>query len=417
MTSSVDRDSYDAIVVGAGPAGCAAALTLHRAGKHVVVVDKATFPRDKICGDGLTALALRLLDQLGLDPDSVETWRRVETCRVAGPDGRSHTFPLPSGQGQFAAISRRIDLDAALVRHCVAQGVEIREGNGVVDAAPDTEALVLTLDDGTVLRGSTVIAADGMWSPVRKLLGTPTPIYRGEFHAARQYFTNVGDAANDDLWVWFDEDLLPGYIWSFPLGNGRANVGFGVLRAGRDGELRRGKELGGLWADVIERPHVRAVLGPDAQPEGPHRTWPIPARVDNVELSNGRVLFVGDAAAATDLLTGEGIGQALLSGIEAARAVAAGGTTVEIAGRYETALRSHLVSDHKMSALLSKILATPSGARFALWAVDRNGWTRRNFARWLFEDYPRALVVTPRRWQRGMFSRPGAFQSPTPQDL
>ncbi len=383
----------------------------------MVVVDKATFPRDKICGDGLTTLALRLLDQLGLDPESVATWRRVETCRVAGPDGRPHEFPLPHGQGQFAAISRRIDLDAALVRHCVEQGVEIREGNGVADAQQGAESVAVTLDDGTVLTGSMVIAADGMWSPMRKLLGTPTPGYRGEFHAARQYFANVGAAANDDLWIWFDEDLLPGYIWSFPLGDGRANVGFGVLRTQRDGKHRKGKELANLWADIIDRPHIRAVLGPDAQPESPYRAWPIPARVDEVELSNGRVLFVGDAAAATDLLTGEGIGQALLSGVEAAEAIAAGGRATEIAARYEASLRAHLVSDHKMSALLSKILATPRGARFALWAVDRNAWPRRNFARWLFEDYPRALVVTPRRWNRGMFSQPGAYQSPTRQDL
>ena len=77
------------------------------------------------------------------------------------------------------------------------------------------------------------IGADGMWSPLRKALGASEPGYLGEWHAFRQYFTNVSDAAATQLWVWFDADLLPGYAWSFPLADGRANVGFGIAGAGR----------------------------------------------------------------------------------------------------------------------------------------------------------------------------------------
>ncbi len=166
-----------------------------------------------------------------------------------------------------------------------------------------------------------------MWSPLRKTL---LPVdadgvgYLGEWHAFRQYFHSVGPRAAEGLWVWFDDDLLPGYAWSFPLGSGRANVGFGILR--QPGEPTR--SMKSQWTDLLRRPHITEVLGPDATPESAHKAWPIPARVDQTALhgGDGRVLFVGDAARATDPMTGEGIGQALETGILAADAIVAAGS-------------------------------------------------------------------------------------------
>jgi len=122
-------------------------------------------------------------------------------------------------------------------------------------------------------------------------------------------------------------------------------------------------------------------------------------------------LFLGDAAAATDPMTGEGIGQALLSGMEAARAILAGGTVSEIAHRYERSVATELVADHKMARALANVLANSRGCELAIGASGLTGWTKRNFARWLFEDYPRAMVLTPRRWHRRMFTGDGAYQS------
>ena len=403
----------DVAVVGAGPAGTATAIELARAGRDVLLLDKARFPRDKICGDGLTAGALRILEDLGLDPAAVVSWQPVHDVVVSSPSGREVTFPLPRGAGRYAVVARRADLDAALVDLARRAGARVLEGAGVTGAEPREDRVVLEVDGIGPVHARYVVGADGMWSPLRKHLGVAAPGYRGEWHAFRQYFTDVGPRAAEELFVWFEPDLLPGYAWSFPLPGGRANVGFGIQRDG--GKVARVQDMKDLWPDLLQRPHIRAVLGPDARPESPHRAWPIPARIDDVRLTVGRTLFVGDAAAATDPMTGEGIGQALRTGQLAARAIEAGGLDAgAVAARYEALVRDALLADHRMSMLLIRALRHRKGARAAVRVAGATAWTRRNFARWLFEDYPRAILLTPRRWRRGMLTGPGAYQAHGP---
>ena len=398
----------DVVVIGAGPAGAAAAIVLARAGKRVTVVDKATFPRDKCCGDGLTTLALRELDELGLDPASVPNWCTVEAAWLRSPSGREVCVPLPTGQGIYAATTPRIELDAALVDLVGAAGADVVEGRSVTGLHLTSTGVTVEIDDHDPILASYVVAADGMWSPTRKLLGLAEAGYLGEWHAFRQYACNVTGPAADRLYVWFEPDLLPGYAWSFPLPGGRANIGFGVLRrAGHSG-----KEMKQLWEGLARRPHIAAALGPGVELEGRHTAWPIPAAVDTAVLSHGRVLFVGDAARATDTMTGEGIGQALLTGRLAAEAIVAAtpGRVDEVERHYRNAVRHHLRADHRMSAVLSRALAHRRGARGAIRVVGVSAWTRRNFARWMFEDEPRAIALTPSRWHRRFLRRPGAFR-------
>ncbi len=398
----------DVLVVGAGPAGIAAATHLHAAGREVLVVDKSVFPRDKCCGDGLTTLALRELEALGLDPGTVADWRDVRSAWLRSPHGLEIEVPLPD-TGRYAAVAPRLALDLALVETARARGVEVRDGCGFrsLDTS-DPEIAVAEVDVVGTVRSRYVVAADGMWSPVRKSVGATIEGYRGEWHAFRQYARNVSGPAADRLLVWFEPDLLPGYAWSFPLPGGRVNIGFGVLRDGG----RRVQDMASLWRDLVRRPHVAAALGPDAELEGRHTAWPIPARIDDIPLTVGRVLFVGDAAAATDVMTGEGIGQALLTGRLAAEAIGMGGALQPAltADRYEAAVEHELVADHRMSKRLGRVLAHPAGAESALRVVAHSGaWGRRNFARWMFEDEPRAIVLTPSRWHRGFLARPGAY--------
>ncbi|MEA2715842.1 MAG: hypothetical protein QOI99_159, partial [Actinomycetota bacterium] len=127
-------DVVDVAVVGGGPAGAAAAIVLARAGRDVVLVDKATFPRDKCCGDGLTAAALRELEWLGLRPESVPDWQVVDQAWVRGPTGRTVRFPLPEGRGQYAACAPRAQLDAALLDVARAAGVKVHDGHALTGA-------------------------------------------------------------------------------------------------------------------------------------------------------------------------------------------------------------------------------------------------------------------------------------------
>ncbi len=401
--------------MGGGPAGTAAAIVLARTGREVLLVDKATFPRDKCCGDGLTALALRELEHLGLDPTTIGSWNVVRDVAVRSPSGTERRYSLPNGPGFHAAVVPRIDLDAAMLDLARTAGVRVEQGCTATSAEMTPDSIEVAMnkaladndqtDDASEyhIQASNLIAADGMWSPVRKSLGLAVDQYLGEWHAFRQYYSNINGRAAEELTVWFEPDLLPGYAWSFPLRDGRANVGFGIRRGGRHtvGGMKR------LWLDLLDRPHIQQALGPDAVAEAPHKAWPIPARIGRIPLVGPRTMFVGDAAAVTDPLTGEGIGQALATGRLAAESVLDhDNPTVH----YAEAVRREFVADDRMSRALIPLLARPWVTRGVLRLTGATPWTRRNFARWMFEDYPRALFVTPGRWKRRMFTGPGAYR-------
>lgn len=409
--------SVDVVVVGAGPAGVAASIELARAGREVLLADKATFPRDKCCGDGLTAAALRHLEELGLDPGALPSWQPVDDVVLHDPTGRALRLPLPRGRGTYAAVVPRLELDVALVDRARAAGVKVADGHPCTGAEPGPDRITLELGGLGRVAARYAIGADGMWSPLRKHLGAseparPDPQGRpgrlGEWHAFRQYFSSVGPDATSALHVWFEPDLLPGYVWSFPLPGRRANVGFGIER----GRLPT-RAMKALWPELLARPHIRSVLGPEAVPEGSHRAWPIPSRLHDIGLAaaGGRALFVGDAAAACDPLTGEGIAQALLTGALAARAVVEAGPfdAAGAAANYERAVRRELLADMAVSRAMAAPLRHRRGVRVGLRIAGATGWTRRHFARWLFEDYPRAILGTPWRWPDHSLVGDGAF--------
>lgn len=394
--------TVEVAIIGAGPAGSTAATLLARAGVEVAVFDKSVFPRDKCCGDGLTALALRELEHLGLSPDNVASWKPINQFIVRSPSGREQCYPLPDGAGHHAVVARRFELDAALVDLARSAGAAIHESDALVGAAVHGHGVRLSLAASGDVIANHVIGADGMWSPLRRFMGLSVDGYRGEWHAFRQYFTGVGPRAASELAVWFEPDMLPGYAWSFPLADGSANVGFGIQR-GRKVSVQQMKSM---WIDLLGRPHVREFLGEAAAAEDSHKAWPIPARVGRTALVGPGVMFTGDAAAVTDPMTGEGIGQAILTGRIAAESIIEGHDPTR---SYERRVRSELVADDRMARLLIPMLARRRVADSVLRLTAATAWTRRNFARWMFEDYPRAMIATPRRWHRGMFTGDGAY--------
>ena len=285
----------DVVVVGGGPAGAAAAIALARRGRDVMVVDKATFPRDKICGDGLTAGALRLLEDLGLDPAAVPSWKPVDDVVVRSPSGHEVTFPLPRGAGLYAAVARRTELDAAPARRGPRGGrqgarrprVHRRRGARRPGRArgrgdrPGRGALRH--------RRRRHVVADAQ-APRRG-----HPGYRGEWHAFRQYFTDVGPRASAGA---------VRVVRARPAaratpGRSRCPTAAPTSASASSATAARSpacRTWGRCGRELLARPHIAAVLGPDARPESPHRAWPIPARVDDIVLTTRRTLFVGDAA-------------------------------------------------------------------------------------------------------------------------
>jgi flavin-dependent dehydrogenase len=312
------------------------------------------------------------------------------------------SLPLPR-DSDYAAVVPRVELDSALVAKARDSGVEVRDGTAVSAVEVGSDGVTVSLGDNGAVRAGFVVAADGHYSFVRRSLRPPAPPELGTWHAFRQYFRGVDDPR---LFVLFEADLLPGYAWVFPLPDGRANVGFGVLR--RPG--MSGKELNARWRELLERDSVRVVLGPAAEPEATHRAWPIPASFEYDALADGRVLYVGDAANAVDPLTGEGIAQALETAILAVDAIATG-DAAGVGQRYRDGVRRALGRDLRFAAALQRVLRSRRGARAAVRVAGLTPWTRRHFARWMFEVYPRALLLTPDRWRRGMFAGGGAYRT------
>ena len=397
-------DILDVVVVGAGPGGIAAALTAAAHGCSVLCVDKATFPRDKTCGDGLTTNALRQLEALGLTRAEFDAIGAVvvrETVLVS-PNGRRVTLPLPP-DGLHAAVATRRDLDAALVALARRRGVDVRESCAVEKLAVHAGDIELILGDGNPVTARHVIAADGHWSTVRRALEPDSPRDLGEWHAVRQYFAGVDD---DRLWVLFERDLLPGYAWVFPLpgGAGQRRLRRAAQRPAvgprSQGALARIARAAGAARRARRRDPGRAGAGvadPDAlRPGAAHERARALRRRRG---GRGRPVDRGGHRA--------GDRDRCRSRPRRSRR---GGDPAQVSKRYRKSVASAIGRDLRFAAMLQGLMRTPLGARAAIAAAGLTPWTRRNFARWMFEDYPRALIATPDRWRLGAFTAPGAYR-------
>ena len=413
MSSSLEAD---VVVVGAGPAGSAAAAVLARGGLDVVLVDRSHFPRDKCCGDGLTGRALRRLEQLGLDPGALASFREVSRMRVRSPAGRIVDLPTSTspdlsparGRRSFAGVARRLHLDAALAALATEAGARMCEGSALegVEVRPSRHAalatgpVTCTLGDGTVLGSRFLVAADGAFSKVRALAtegarisgrGAPRAErarrrpWPAPLHAFRTYVTGIGPVAAEGMWVWFEPGLLPGYAWCFPLAGSRANVGICLPRPPGS----PGGRLAKAWRDALSATFLDSLVGPGAQLEGPVRSWPIPTGATTAGLVGpaGRVLYAGDAARVADPLSGEGVGQALETGIAAAEAIlrhGAAGPEAAASG-YVSAVRRKILREQRISAVIATAMSSPPGASAVVAATGTGRLTRLGAARLLFE--------------------------------
>src|SRR6202034_1141835 len=310
----VSMDSHaDVVVVGAGPAGSAAAAWAARAGHDVLVIDAANFPRDKACGDGLTPRAVAELERLGLG-DWLDARIRHRGLRMSGFGGEVEVaWPGPSFPSTGSAVAR-VELDDRIRKVAEESGARMRLGVKAVGAHHDSSARVpsVTLADGTQIGCHELIVADGARSTLGRVLGRRWHQETVYGIAARGYLTT---ARSDDPWLTShlelrspDGAVLPGYGWIFPLGNGEVNIGVGALSTTkRPAELAL-RPLMSYYADLR-----REEWGFEGQPRAMSSALlPMGGAVSGVAGRNW--MLIGDAAACVNPLNGEGIDYGLESG-------------------------------------------------------------------------------------------------------
>ena len=320
-------ESTDVLVVGAGPAGSATAAWAARAGLDVTLVDAETFPRDKPCGDGLTPRAIAELDALGLSP-WLEGRARNWGLRAAG-FGQELYLPWPGGSlPRNGGAAPRLELDAAIRQVALDAGATPVEGHRAVDVrleGAQVRGVVFSVGSGRDAQRREIacrrlIVADGARSQLGRRLGRTWHRSTAYGVAARAY---IKSHRSDDPWISSHlelrgeaGELLSGYGWVFPLGDGEVNVGVGTLATDKhpaDVNLR------GLLSHYAESQRDTWQFEGDVR-----APWsallPMGGAVSGVAGTNW--LLVGDAAGCVNPLNGEGIDYGLETGHLAARLLA-----------------------------------------------------------------------------------------------
>ena len=329
----------DVVIVGAGPSGCAAGIVLARAGWHVTVIDAASFPRDKVCGDALSTDAVELLKQLGAAA-AIHGRPHARYARAAAvfPDGtrieRKHTQP--------GYIVPRRDLDHGLVQALEMSGARLLQGTRVSELLHDQHGVSGVRGPAVHWTASLVLTTDGYTSFAGKRLGSKRADQGARIAvSATSYYRDVTFPHGADVTEhYFERELDHGYAWIFPAVDGISNVGV-YLRA--NAYRKQLRTLPELLGDFLARHAERFER---ATRIGEVRSWPLPLAPRGAPLSEPGLLLAGDAAGLVDPLSGEGIWQALysgkLAGQVACESLRAGGLDATLRERYDRECRRYM---------------------------------------------------------------------------
>src|SRR3954454_19293668 len=333
MQSTTDRRDADVIVVGAGPAGSATAYHLAQSGLEVLLLEKTEFPREKVCGDGLTPRAVKQLVAMGVDTSREAGWLQNRGLRIiAGGQRLELPWPDLASYPSYGLVRPRADFDEVLARRAQKAGANLRERTSVTGPIRDERTGrivgVQTRSDGAEqgLYAPLVVAADGNSSRLSLSMGLRKRDDRPMGVAVRTYYRSP---RHDDDWLesWLElwdkgddgrERLLPGYGWIFGVGDGTSNVGLGILNTSTAWGKVDYKDLLRRWLDQTpeewgyrEENRTQSVRGA-ALPMGFNR---------QPHYDRG-MLLVGDSGGMVNPFNGEGIAYAMESGQLAAEVIA-----------------------------------------------------------------------------------------------
>ncbi|HKE54153.1 MAG TPA: geranylgeranyl reductase family protein [Actinomycetota bacterium] len=356
----------DALIVGAGPGGSTAAYHLARHGMNVLMVEKASFPREKVCGDGLTPRAAVQLRRLGIDVDDP----RFERHRGLRIYSRRVTLELPWPDLEdfpgFGLVMTRSEFDELLARHAEKAGARLME---------QTEALAPIQDDGwvsgatirrgedgpeTAVRARFVIAADGAASRFASQVGVRRDAAKPLGIAARRYY-RIDRHPGPWLEVWMDlwerDTILPGYGWLFPLADGSVNLGAGVLNTFRDfKDVSAQRVFDAFWRMLPAEWNVN-----EGSAEGRVLSGPLPMGFSRTPAAVPGMLVVGDAAGMVNPFNGEGIAYAMEAGEIAAELIhdALVSDRPGIAHLYPTILRERYARYYRIGTNFVRAIGHP----------------------------------------------------------
>ena len=376
-------------ILGAGPGGAATALHLARAGIASVLFDRASFPRDKVCGDALSGKVISELKRLGGDSDALPALLRQEAQQVPS---WGISFIAPSGQTlrvpfrpNFAKdrdtapghLMRRIDFDDFLVRQVRQQPlIQLRENTAVESWERDATGVWTLFDKAKkpLTRARLVVAADGAQSRFGRTVGGHTLEPQHHCAGLRAYYHGVRGLDPDNfIELHFLPDFLPGYLWIFPLPNGGANVGVGMLTSAVSAKKVNLRQR--LAEIITEVPALRERFA-HATPEGPVQGFGLPLGSRMRPISGDGFLLVGDAGSLIDPFSGEGISNALIAGRHAAdwagRALATGDFSAPYLAGYDAAVYRRLGPELRVSRRLQQLLAFPRLFNFVVRRANRN---------------------------------------------
>jgi len=365
----MENNEFDVIVVGGGPAGSTAASFLAKNKVNVLLLDKAVFPRDKTCGDGISGKSLKVLRELGLT-EKIEALSHGKIFGVtfSSPKGTVIDIPFPKKavKGNYATKSgtgyaiKRINYDNFLFQNAKAFGAKTIEGFTVSGLIKDGEKVLGV--KGTDSKGNEksfkskiVVGADGATSVVSKSLGLNKIDFNHHITALRAYYSGVKDLKGT-IEIHFIDSMLPGYFWIFPVEDGIANVGAGIITKDlKKKRINLQKEM----FEAIENSPLFKERFKDAKMVSPVKGWTLPLGSKKKRISGNNFLLAGDAASLIDPFSGEGIGNAMTSGKIASqtilKALKENNFSAEFLKEYETNLWNEIEAEIKTSYLLQRL--------------------------------------------------------------
>ncbi len=359
----------EVLISGAGPAGAAASLFLSQLKIPHTIVDKASFPRDKICGDALSGKVVHVLNKI--DPSIVQELSTIPgdytgsygICFYA-PNGKKLDVPFSMNPAMLknapGFIARRINFDNYLFNRLDRNYATVEESTTLLDLSRDDKKVIATLQNskGTFQKKfNLIIGADGERSIVAKKLDPHKKNLSSYCAALRAYYRGVTDTHEKNyIELHFIKDLLPGYFWIFPMNDGTANVGIGMLS---EVVARKKINLRKKMEEIISSHPAISERFKGASLEGSIQGWGLPLGSAKRSLSGDNFILTGDAGSLIDPFTGEGIGNALYSGMLAAETIAKAvkerNFSKEFLLEYETKLYKTLSDELRLSHGIQKL--------------------------------------------------------------